>query len=47
MAFAELSNERGSEHTLELGGIEGASVLSSSFEGVEGRIEISWLPSYA
>ena len=41
MTTSQLSKERVGEHALELGGIEGAGVLSGALEGVGGRVEVA------
>lgn len=43
MTVTQLGNERGGEHAVELGGIEGSGILSCSFEGVERWVEVAGL----
>lgn len=43
MTVAQLGDEGGGEHAVELGGIESSCILSGSFEGVERWVEVAGL----
>lgn len=43
MPLTQLGDKRLGKHAIKLGGIEGTSVLSSSFEGMLSRVKIPGL----